>query len=295
MGWRVVVIRNRAKLDLKLNNMVVRGTDTKKVCLNEISTLVIESTSVSVTTALLAELVRQKIKVIFCDQVHNPSSELLPYYGSHDSSDKLKEQIDWRSNIKGEVWTEVVISKIKEQAKMLEYAGYDASLLHLYANQIEYRDSTNREGHAAKVYFNLLFGKGYSRSQDIPLNSALNYGYAILLSLCNREIVANGYVTQLGLFHDNIFNKFNLGSDFMEPFRPAVDKIAYDMLANDELLEFSTTEKTKMLNVLNSKVEYDGKKYFLDFAAKKYCKSALDALSCNDISKLKFCKLDTKV
>lgn len=293
MGWRVVVIRNRSKLDLKLNNMVVRGTETKKICLNEISTLVIESTAVSVTTALLAELVRQKIKVIFCDVVHNPSAELLPYYGSHDSSDKLKEQIDWRANIKGDVWTEIIIAKINEQARMLEYAKQDASLLHLYTEQIEYRDKTNREGHAAKVYFNLLFGKGYSRSQGIPLNAALNYGYAILLSICNREIVASGYVTQLGLFHDNIFNNFNLGSDLMEPFRPAVDKIAYDMLKNDELLEFSSDEKMKVLNVLNSKVEYDGKKYYLDFAAKKYCKSVLDSLSSNDISKLKFCKLET--
>ncbi len=91
--------------------------------------------------------------------------------------------------------------------------------------EIELGDKTNREGHAAKVYFNALFGMDFSRSKECAINAALNYGYGILLSCFNREVIANGYITQLGLFHNNMFNQFNLASDLMEPFRILVDRI----------------------------------------------------------------------
>lgn len=85
-------------------------------------------------------------------------------------------------------------------------------------------------GHAAKVYFNALFGMDFTRTEESSINAALNYGYGILLSAFNREIVLNGYITQLGLFHNNMFNQFNLGSDLMEPFRTIVDQKVRDMM-----------------------------------------------------------------
>ena len=88
MSWRTIVIASNAKLDYQIGYLVIRGKETKKVHLNEIGMIVIESTAVSITTYLLSELVRHKIKVIFCDEKRNPSSELLPYYGSHDTSAK---------------------------------------------------------------------------------------------------------------------------------------------------------------------------------------------------------------
>lgn len=65
MSWRVIVISTRAKLDLQLGYMVVRGERTTKVHLDEISVLLIETTEVSITAALLAEMTDRKIKVIF--------------------------------------------------------------------------------------------------------------------------------------------------------------------------------------------------------------------------------------
>ena len=91
---------------------------------------------------------------------------------------------------------------------------------------------TNREGHAVKVYFNALFGNGFSRTLDCFENAALNYGYSILLSCFTREIVCNGYLTLIGLFHDSQDNPFNLASDLMEPFRPIVDRIVLKMELN---------------------------------------------------------------
>lgn len=285
MSWRVVVISNRAKLDYKLDYMVVRQEITTKIHLSEISLLMIESTAVSLTTTLLCELIKRKIKVIFCDEKRNPCSELISYYGSHDSSAKIRKQIKWKHEIKNLVWTEIVTEKIRKQKELLELLEKEESkLLNQYLKQIKLGDSTNREGHSAKVYFNSIFGMDFTRTSDIPINAALNYGYGILLSAFNREITANGYITQLGLFHDNMFNYFNLASDFMEPFRILVDKEVYFM--KPEKLEHE--EKMKLVNLLNQEVIIDGKRNYINNAIKIYCRSVFDALNENDISLIRF-------
>lgn len=286
MSWRTVVISSRAKLDLQLNYLVIRGEETKKVHLSEIGLLLVETTAASLTVSLLAELTKRKIKVIFCDEKRNPSSELVGYYGSHDTSLKFRKQIEWKKNTKDSVWTEIVREKIRQQKEVLQNNGYieASALLETYIHEMQYRDTTNREGLAAKVYFNALFGKDFSRSQDNYINAALNYGYSIILSIFNREITASGYSTQLGIFHDNMFNQFNFGSDLMEPFRPLIDKKVLCM----NLEKFEHDEKMELVDVLNSEVYIDGKKNYVNYAIKIYCKSIFDALNENDISMIKF-------
>ncbi len=289
MSWRVVVISKRAKLDYQLGYLVVRNESVTKIHLGEISTLLIESTAVSITTSLLAELTKKKIKVIFCDEKRNPSSELVGYYGSHDTSSKVRNQIQWSRNSKDTVWTEIVTEKIRKQKKLLEYQGKEESkLLDSYLQEIKWNDETNREGHAAKVYFNALFGLDFTRTTDCSVNSALNYGYSIILSACTREITANGYITQLGLFHDNMFNQFNLASDLMEPFRVLVDKEVLEM----KFEEFEVDEKRRLVNILNHEVVSDGKVQYVNNAVKIYCKSVFDALNENDSSLIRFYKFE---
>lgn len=288
MSWRTVVISNSAKLDYKMGYMIVRQGEITKIHMSEIALLLIESTAVSITASLLAELTKQKVKVIFCDEKRNPSSELVPYYGSHDTSSKVRTQVAWEKETKLMVWTEIVSEKIRNQRKMLKIAGREeeALLLQSYLEEIAPGDATNREGHAAKVYFNGLFGKDFSRTSDVPFNAALNYGYGILLSAVNREIVSNGYITQLGIFHDNMFNQFNLGSDLMEPFRIFVDRKVFEM--KPEKLEHE--EKIELVNLMNLEVMIDGKNNYLSNVIKVYCRSVFDALNDKDISLLKFCQ-----
>ncbi len=120
MSWRTVVISNSAKLDYQMGYLVVRGIDTTKIFLNEIGILIIESTAVSLTAALLCELTKKKVKVIFCDEKRNPSSELVSYYGSHDTSEKIRSQIAWTEDNKKSVWTEIVTEKLKNQRDFLK-------------------------------------------------------------------------------------------------------------------------------------------------------------------------------
>ncbi len=285
MSWRVIVITKRAKLDLQLGKMVVRSDETVKIVLSEISTILIESTAVSLTTSLIAELAKRKIKVIFCDEKRNPSCELVNYYGSHDTSNKVRRQIAWKQSTKEAVWTEIVTEKIRKQKELLEASGKEeAALLAAYLREITWNDETNREGHAAKVYFNALFGLDFTRTEDNFINAALNYGYSIILSAFTREIVANGYITQLGLFHDNMFNQFNLASDLMEPFRILVDREVTEM----KLLQFEHEEKMQLVNILNQEIQIDGKTQYVNNAIKIYCKSVFDALEEDDSSLIRF-------
>lgn len=285
MSWRIVEITKRAKLDLRLNYLVIRGDETVRIHLSEISTLIIETTDVSITTALLCELCKQKIKVVFCDEKRNPCSEVISYYGSHDTSEKIRNQIKWSKEIKELIWTNIVKEKIHKQANVLEnFNKQEYKLLQKYIYEVKRNDVTNREGHAAKVYFNALFGMAFGRTQENYINAALNYGYAILLSAFNRTVVSLGYITQLGLFHDNMFNQFNLSCDLMEPFRPLIDKAVCEM--NPQ--KFEHEEKISLVNLLNNEVKVDGKKQYLNNAIKIYCKSVLDALDSEDLSKMRF-------
>lgn len=290
MSWRIVVITRRSKLDHQLGYLVIRTEEIVKIHLSEISTLLIESTAVSLTTSLLAELTKRKIKVIFCDEKRNPSSELVGYYGSHDTSNKVRSQIQWGIQTKEAVWTEIVTEKIRKQKELLEFLGKDESkLLHSYLQEIRWNDESNREGHAAKVYFNALFGLDFTRTAENPTNAALNYGYSILLSAFAREITSNGYITQLGLFHDNMFNQFNLASDLMEPFRILIDRAVIMMYPIEDL---DHEGKMFLVNTLNQEVEIDGRKQYVNNAIKIYCKSVFDALNENDSSLIQFYRFE---
>ena len=289
MSWRVVVISNQAKLDYKMEYLVVRGLETKRILIDEIAVLVIENPAVSMTGILLEALTAHKVKVIFCDSKRNPVAELTPHHGCHDSSAKIRTQITWSQNIKDVIWRDIVAEKIRKQADFLFEAGRteQANLLSAYVGEVELADASNREGHAAKVYFNALFGMDFTRSADLPINAALNYGYSLVLSTINREVSANGYLTQLGIFHNNMFNHYNLSCDLMEPFRILVDRMVFEL----QPTEFDKDEKHYMWGLLDQKVLIDGQKQFVMNAIKIYTRSVFDAINDKDSSAIKFYSL----
>ena len=284
MGFRTVIVNSRAKLEFRLNFMIVRGENERRFFIDEINTLIVQSTAVSLTAALLSELIRSGVKVIFCDEKFNPCSELVPYYGAHNTSKRYKIQMQWRDETKDEIWRLIIAQKITNQKNYLQKRGFsaEAELIGSYIPDILPGDITNREGHSAKVYFNCLMPCGVSRRDGGFLNGCLNYGYAVLLSCFNREIVASGYLTQFGIWHDNEFNQFNLSSDLMEPFRTIVDEVAFSLPEGDK--EF----KRKMADILNFQISIDGKTTTLDLAVRTYVRSVLNALEASDPSLIIF-------
>lgn len=269
--------------------MVIRGEETKKVFIDEISVLLIEDPAISLTGCLLEALAQKKIRVIFCNAKRNPYAELQPYYDSYDCSRKLKMQLAWSEDIKANVWASIVGEKIRKQAELLRESGKDkeAQLLCSYICRIMPNDTTNREGHAAKVYFNALFGVEHTRTAENATNAALNYGYSIILSAFNREVTSNGYLTQLGIFHDNMFNHFNLSCDLMEPFRILIDR----KVKNMELNGFNSADKHILLNTLNDTVVIDNTRQTVLNSIKYYCRSVFDALNEKDASLIRYYRL----
>lgn len=286
MGWRTIIVAERAKIDYRMGYMVVRGEAQHRVFMDEIRMVIVESTSVSLTAAWMNECIRRKVKVLFCDEKRNPVWEAIPSSGRYDTSRKIRQQIRWETEKKQAVWQRIIREKIRQQADVLMLYGLaeEAEKLQGYSLDVQAGDSTNREGHAAKVYFNALFGPAFSRQGEAEVNAGLNYGYAVLLSLCNREIAANGYLTQLGIFHDNIFNPFNLGSDLMEPFRPLIDRYVLAM----EWKWFGTKEKRQIVNILNEKVCVMGKRVSVAHAVSLGIRKVLSVMEGAEMDTLVF-------
>ncbi len=285
MSWRTVVISSRCKLDYKLGYMVVRAEETSKVFLDEIAVLIIENPAVALTGCLLEALNEKKIRVVFCDSKRNPYSELVPYYGCYDCSRKLKTQQSWTDVMKGNVWSNIVKEKILKQAIFLKELAHlrEAELLEIYAEDVRFFDESNREGHAAKVYFNAVFGMDFTRGAVSPVNNALNYGYSIILSAFNREISAHGYLTQIGLFHDNVFNYFNLSCDLMEPYRILIDRIVYGF---GQEFTFGVEHKHKLVDVLNTTVRINNTTQTVLNSIKIYVRSVFEALNTGNIAEI---------
>ena len=286
MSWRTVVISRCAKLDVKMNYMLVRQEgEVHKIYIREIYILLIESTAVSMTAALLHALIKEKVKIIFCDPARNPEAELVGYYGAHNTSGRYREQLNWAERDKVRLWTDIVRTKIRNQARLLARKGLAAyQVLESYSGDIRLGDATQREGHAAKVYFHALFGKSFTRDEENNINAALNYGYAILLSAINREVAALGYLTQFGLRHANQFNSFNFSCDLIEPLRSLVDRTVVDM----DLTHFAKEEKHQLVYLLSEEVTINKQCHVLSGALRIYCKSVADALTASDLSLVRF-------
>ncbi len=288
MSFRTVVITSKCKLSYKSGFMIYRGESVKTIHLSEINTLIIDSTAVVITTYLICELNKNKIKIVFCDEDSNPISEVIPYYGSHNTSKRVFEQINWEQSFSELIWTKIIENKLKNQSGFLKkYKLGNFELIDKYIDELEVLDSTNREGLSAKIYFRELFGKDFTREEKDDINSALNYGYTIILSNFNKEIVSKGYITQLGIKHSNQFNYFNLSSDLMEPFRCVVDEVVF---LNKEKV-FNHDYKMMLVDILNKKFIYNGSVQFLSSIIAQYVNNVFSAINKGRIDDLVFGEL----
>lgn len=281
MSWRIVYIESKVKVSYKNGFMVVRGDETKLIHLSEIHTVIIESLAVILSAYLIVKLNEMKIKIIFCDDKHNPFVETFSIYGAHNNSKRIKTQVSWDIENKSRLWQILIKYKILSQSKTLRKFGLsEYKLLETYAQEILDFDSSNREGHAAKVYFNALYDTGESRRDESVTSAALNYGYAILASTISKEIVAAGYLTQIGIKHSNEFNDFNLTYDLIEPFRFVVD----DYVFNSSKEEFDSEYRKNLVNLMNKRFIIDGKNHSLKSCIRIYLRSVFRFLNNEDDS-----------
>lgn len=285
MTWRTIVLTKDCKLSLRLKHLVINSDEITTVPLEEIGQLVIENPNIVMTGHLLNALSQHKITTIICNEKHLPHSHINLVYGHFRQVETIKKQIDWPDQLKQILWQYIVKEKIKNQKKVLEkiYNEKFENFDH-YISQVEPDDVTNREGHAAKVYFNRMFGLHFIRGIDDPINWGLNYGYSIILALFSRVITTKGLLTELGIHHRSQFNHYNLANDFMEVYRPIVDLTVKQNVYE----QFTRKEKRALLNMYNMKIQINGRNQYLSNSVEIFVDNMVKFLNTGDGKHLQF-------
>lgn len=276
MGWRSVIITQHAKLSYASRMMTVQTRDgISQIPLEDISLLLINTTQAVITTALISQLTKSEVKVIFSDEMHEPVCETVGYYPNTRDVDLIEQQMTWPVSRQANLWTKIVFAKIKNQMQVLALYGNEVNELNQELEKIEINDLSNREATAARKYFPLLFEKNFTRRKKSPVNAALNYGYSILLSTVNQEIVSSGYLTYIGIHHHSEENSFNLGSDLMEPFRPIIDY----WVAGQKFNELTPDVKYGLVEMLSLEIKFNDRKMLLKNAISAHVRNCLNFLN----------------
>lgn len=267
-GFRAIWIKRRAKLSLQNNYMVIReASDENRIFIEEMKVLLIDNQQTTLTSALFSSLVKSGVTIINCDHSHLPVSVTLALHSHHSSAYNIRKQIAWKDERKNMCWLQVIHEKIYQQQIHLQSLGLvdEASYIEKLLNTLHYENAPLVEAQCASKYFKSLFGSGFTRNQSNSINKALNYGYSILLSLFSNEITLCGYVTELGLWHSNQENAFNLSSDLMEPFRIAIDKIVSKHREIDD-----NNFKSIVMDIFNCKIMINEKEQYITSAIPLY-------------------------
>lgn len=285
MGWRIVHVKEGDVLRLRLDNLEVRKLDHKVyVPLSDITMIILEGNRTSITSKLLSSLSQNNIGLVICDDKYLPVGIYLPYGQYHHYSKRVIEQATWTKEQTGTIWQKVIGQKMDNQISFAKYAGVENSRLELMEDLLKnltIGDSTNREGHVAKVYFDSLYGNPFTRDDDNLINGAMNFGYAVIRSSIARIIVGNGLVTMLGIFHRNEFNSFNLADDLMEPYRPLMDYwINKYILNNQDYLSYES--RLKIIEFMNQKILINKRKMTIDNSMQEYVTSFITAMEEED-------------
>ncbi|PKP16691.1 MAG: type II CRISPR-associated endonuclease Cas1 [Bacteroidetes bacterium HGW-Bacteroidetes-23] len=233
----------------------------KTVPIEDIGYVVLEHPQITLTNGLLMNLVQNKTAVITCDQQHLPCSFLQPLQGHSEQAERMRHQLNASIPLKKQLWQQTVTAKIENQAAHFQTRDKNPLRLKRYAKTVKSGDLGNEEALAAAFYFQNLFDlPGFSRNQKgLAPNNLLNYGYAILRAVAARALVSSGLLPSVGIFHHNKYNAFCLAEDVMEPYRPFVDYLVYDIVNTGcNIEELSTALKTELLSIPAMDVFIDG-------------------------------------
>lgn len=232
---------------------VKNESGTTLVSLDDIDILIVENQQTTITSSLLSNMAKSNIAVVFVDDQYIPSAICTGLYKNSRTSKIQKAQIATSKPRLNRLWKEVVISKILNQADVLNSIKEDDYLYKLI-KRVHSADKSNIEAIAAGYYFKAIFGKGFCRNDEADgRNMVLNYGYSIIRSSIIRHIVAYGLNPSFGMWHSSELNAYNLADDLLEPFRPIVDRYVLDNINRNSTL--SSQKKQELIALQYTKVK----------------------------------------
>lgn len=260
---RTLMFTNPMRLMLKQQQIVIWDKEQEAdsplstVPIEDVGIVVVENQRVSISIPLLNALADANVMVVFCDGKGMPKSLLTNMDSNDCQCEILNLQIACGEVLKKQLWKQLVEVKIRNQAALLSKLNKEGELLKPYYNNVKSGDADNREGAAAHLYWQMLFGKGFVRDREWPgVNTLLNYGYTILRAATARAIVSSGLLPAIGIFHHNRSNAFPLADDLMEPFRPYVDEVVYQLAESDNL-ELNKETKAQLIQVLYADTQFN--------------------------------------
>ena len=282
---QTLMLTSAVSLSLKDNQMVITFKDNKDTVtrhIEDIGFVIVNNPNVSITIPLLNELADNNVAVVFCDRKQMPKSMLMTLDGNSTQQETYRFQIEASLPTKKNIWKQLVEGKIKNQALLLNKVGRNGNVLKQYYSNVKSGDTDNREGAAAREYWNRLFDSQFIRRREgEPPNNLLNYGYTILRAAVARALIGSGLYPAFGVFHKNRYNAFPLADDVMEPYRPFVDEIVYHLYFDGATNELDNNSKSALLRLL-----------FADVKIGKVTRPLENALSMTTSSLMKMLKGD---
>lgn len=253
---RTLYFGNPAYLKTLNEQLVFEGADTgetRQVPIEDIGVLIIDNQQITLTQALISKLLANNVALITCDNCHHPTGLLLNLDGNTLQSAKFSAQIEASAPLKKQLWQQTVSAKIENQAAVLNWLCIPVTNMKNWSKEVKSGDLENHEATAAAYYWKNIFPEFLKFRRERygpPPNNLLNYGYAILRAVVARSLVASGLLPTLGIFHRNQYNAYCLADDIMEPYRPFVDRIVWDIVRmNGNYLELSPKMKQQLLNI----------------------------------------------
>lgn len=248
-------------LSLKNQQLVLAYKDSpdekQTVPIEDVGVVLLEHQQTSVTLPLLNALAENEVQVVICNDKGMPNAMVQSMNSNNLQGETLRNQIACGEVLKKQLWKQVVEAKIRNQASLLDSVGENGNVLKPFYTNVRSGDVDNREGIAARIYFQHLFGDSFIRNRDEPgINVLLNYGYSILRAATCRAIVSSGLLPAIGIFHHNRSNAYPLADDLMEPFRPFVDGVVYDLAMRGNT-ELTKDVKGELIRVLYTDTLYE--------------------------------------
>lgn len=269
---RTLYFGNPYYLSKKLEQLVIQEPAATKelpntkhsIPIEDVGLVMLDHPQITISQSLLGALLENNVAVVTCDSRHHPAGLLLPLEGHHTQAVQMRTQIAASEPLKKQLWQQIVVGKIKNQATLLERLGKPFAPMLTYAKNVKSGDPDNYEARAAVHYWAHIFPKeqGFRRDRDGDApNHLLNYGYAILRALVARAIVGAGMLPALGIHHHNKYNAFALADNLMEPYRPFVDAIVCQIVNGKKPYdELTKDHKAQLLTIATVDVKFRGER-----------------------------------
>lgn len=275
---RTLCFSNPAYLSLRNGQLVIKlekhdnePENQVTIPIEDIGIVVLDHRQITLTHGVMAALLDNNASVVTCNDAHMPVGLMLPLEGHTVQSERFTDQINASLPLRKQLWQQTVQQKILNQAALLvELHGIEVGNMKRWPTEVRSGDSTNLEGRAAAFYWSRMFPTipNFTRSRDGAYpNALLNYGYAILRAVVARSLVSSGLLPTLGIHHHNRYNAYCLADDIMEPYRPYVDRLVVQTMAECCDVKITTDIKRRLLTVPTLEVRIGGERRPLMVAA----------------------------